>query len=174
MLSPWSRLVAKEIQFETGGASHSYHCLTQADYVVILAQTRAGTIPIVRQFRPAVEQYTWELPGGLVDPGEAPEISAKREILEETGMRVESMHPLGEFFPDTGRLENRMHSFYARLSDPVANFIPEPGIEVEFVTAQRLVEMTLTKQFRHQLHFGVLLLAQFLIPELKWPSKPSA
>ena len=42
--------------------------------------TPAGKIPIVRQFRPAIEDFAWELPAGLVEPGEKPMDCARREL----------------------------------------------------------------------------------------------
>jgi 8-oxo-dGTP pyrophosphatase MutT (NUDIX family) len=40
----------------------------------------------VRQERPAAGVRTWELPAGLVDPGESPEEAARRELAEEVGL----------------------------------------------------------------------------------------
>ncbi len=77
-VSPWVRLVEKTVEFARGAQPETYHCLAQADYVAILAQTPDGLIPIVRQYRPAVEAYTWELPAGLVDPGEDPTETCRR------------------------------------------------------------------------------------------------
>lgn len=174
IISPWVRVVGKDIQFTPGTEAQTYHSLAQGDYVVVLARDRRGLIPVVRQFRPAIEVYTWEFPGGLVDPGESPESSGRREIMEEIGMQVDSIRYLGQTFPDPGRFENRFHGFYATLSEPVANFRPEPGLEVDYVTHERLLEMIRNNQFQHQLHLGVLLLTQLLVPELKWSCKTSA
>ncbi|MCF7853462.1 MAG: NUDIX hydrolase [Candidatus Pacebacteria bacterium] len=40
---------------------------------------------LVRQYRPPMDAYVLEFPAGLVDPGEDPEQTAVRELLEETG-----------------------------------------------------------------------------------------
>lgn len=40
---------------------------------------------LVKQYRPALKQYTLELPAGLVDPDEKPDETAIRELKEETG-----------------------------------------------------------------------------------------
>ncbi len=66
-VSPWVRLVTKEVEFFSGQRPETYHALSQADYVTVFAVTRSGLIPIVRQYRPAVEAYTWELPAGLAE-----------------------------------------------------------------------------------------------------------
>ena len=73
-----------------------YHAVEQADYISIVALTRDGKIPIVRQYRPAIEAFAWELPAGLVDPGEDPAEGCRRELLEETGLTARTIHRLGE------------------------------------------------------------------------------
>ncbi len=159
VLSPWVRVVRKDVRFGSGGGVEAYHCLAQADYVAVLAVTEGGLIPLVRQFRPAVEEYTWELPSGLVDGGEDPTETCRRELKEETGLTVRELRYLGGFLPDTGRLENRQHAFLVRTNDPDPVFTPEPGMAVRFVTQDGLREAIRRQELRHQLHLGVILAA---------------
>lgn len=154
-MSPWVTLVEKSIQFSPGAAPETYHCVTQADYVGILAITPEGTIPLVRQYRPAVEAFTWEFPAGTADTGETPEAAARRELREEAGLHADTIVHLGTFIPDTGRLQVDSHAFFARasrLADPPA---PEPGLEIRLVSVPELLHMMRTLEFRHQLHWAI-------------------
>jgi 8-oxo-dGTP diphosphatase len=46
-------------------------------------------------------RLNWELPGGVSEPGESPDDTARRELLEETGLRAELDHLTGVYFePD--------------------------------------------------------------------------
>lgn len=46
-------------------------------------------------------RLNWELPGGVAEPGEAPDETARRELLEETGLRAELGDLTGVYFePD--------------------------------------------------------------------------
>lgn len=161
-LSPWVCIVRKEVEFVPGQEAEVYHCLSQPDYVAILAQTRSGLFPIVRQYRPAVEAYTWELPAGLLAQGEDPANGCRRELKEETGLEAETIVSLGNYYPDTGRLENRIHPFFVLASDPDPEFGCEPGLSVEFVTARSLREYVLSGRFNHQLHLGLFALVSLM------------
>lgn len=158
-VSPWVCVVRKEVEFGLSRQTEVYHCLSQPDYVAILARTRGGLIPIVQQYRPAVEAYTWELPAGLLEHGEDPGDACRRELKEETGLEAESVTYLGSYYADTGRLENHLHAFYILTPDPDPTFVPEAGISVKFVTAAMLRQYIISGQFRHQLHLGLLGIA---------------
>ena len=60
-----------------------------ADAVVIIATDESGEkILIDREFRHAPGQWVYNFPAGLIDPGETPEVSAVRELMEETGLEL--------------------------------------------------------------------------------------
>lgn len=159
-VSPWMDVVAREVEFSKGEPTQTYHAVSQQDYIAIVARTPDGRIPIVRQYRPAVEAFTWELPAGLVDPGEQPVASARRELLEETGYAAGTILPLGSASPCTGRLSNRIHSFYIETGDQLVDFTPEPGVAVVTITPAELVAIIATGEFVLQLHLGALMLAE--------------
>ena len=82
-LSDWVTIVARTVAYPDG--PEIYHALEQTDYITALAFAPDGRIPLVRQYRPALERVTWELPGGLLDAGEYPMACAARELVEEAG-----------------------------------------------------------------------------------------
>jgi len=54
-----------------------------------------------------------ELPAGTLEPGEAPELAAGREVREETGFAAGKLRKLGEFFLAPGYSTEYMHVFLA-------------------------------------------------------------
>lgn len=158
-VSPWVELIAREVEFSPGQAE-VYHAVKQQDYLAIVALTPSGHFPIVHQYRPALESFTWELPAGLAEPGEDIADGCRRELREETGYLTRAIYPLGVAAPCSGRLSNRIHSFFVETGERDINFVPEPGISVKLVTAGELAEMIKSGDFISQLHLGSLFLAE--------------
>jgi ADP-ribose pyrophosphatase len=159
-LSPWVEVIERLVEFSPGGDLHSYHAVIDRDYIAIVALTPERLIPIVRQYRPAVEDFTWELPAGLVDASEDPAETARRELLEETGLTCRAVHALGTLAPNTGRASNQIHSFFIEAGEPVTSFVPEAGLVSRLVSPAELASMIKQGKFVSQLHLGTLLLAQ--------------
>lgn len=159
VLSPWVTVVEKHVRFEDGLEPEVFHSLALADYASILAKTPSGFIPIVRQFRPAVEQYTWELPAGLVDDGEDPIDTCVRELKEETGLDALNVQYLGAYLVDSGRLNNKVHVCFIKTSEPNPAFVPEPYMDLQFVTPETLKHYIRTGIFIHQIPISSLALA---------------
>lgn len=168
-------ILAREVEFAQGAEPQVYHAVDQADYVSIVAVTPDGRFPLVRQYRPALEDYTWELPCGTVDPGEDAAETCRRELLEETGFTTQAIRRLGDSSPCTGRLNNRIHAFYVATGEQIGE--PEAGITMRLVTARELARMIRAGEFVSQLHIGSLMLAELYglidLPRLA-PRKRSA
>jgi 8-oxo-dGTP pyrophosphatase MutT (NUDIX family) len=97
----------------------SYFAVKPRDYVSVLAVTANDELLLVHQFRPAIEQWNWEFPGGTVDHDEDPDAAMARELREETGYRAVRLQRLGVLQPDTGRLANRLFAYFADVEpDP--------------------------------------------------------
>ena len=56
--------------------------------VMILTDESGELILVNREYRMAMAQWIYNFPAGLIDPGESPEESARRELREETGLRI--------------------------------------------------------------------------------------
>ena len=86
----------------------------------------------VRQFRIGMmvkEENAWsvEIPAGLVDPGESPEVCITREILEETGYRVSRVSLLHTAYASPGILTEKLYLYFAEVRD--ADMIGKGGGE---------------------------------------------
>ncbi|HEX5406367.1 MAG TPA: NUDIX hydrolase [Pseudonocardiaceae bacterium] len=75
--------------------------MPKAAMTVVLDDAGERVLMIYRH-RWVMDQWTWELPGGYIDPDEEPAVTAAREVEEETGWRPRSVRPLTTFQPITG------------------------------------------------------------------------
>ncbi len=154
---PWLAVEAKEVRSD-GVADATYYSVRTADYAAILAVTADGRIPLVRQFRPAVEARSLELPSGLVEAGETPEDTVRRELLEETGCRAGDVVPFARFDVDTGRMQTVEHAFFAPGVEVVADGPSgeEADLEVVFVAPGELRDAIREGEFRMAAHVAVV------------------
>jgi ADP-ribose pyrophosphatase len=118
--------------------------------------TRHGTFVLVQQFRPVIERWTLEFPGGLRDPGEEPDATAVRELREETGFAALEMIPLIESHADVGRLSNRFFGFFALAAQGAE---PESGINVVLVSGEELRAYASNGRIATSGQIGLLYLA---------------
>jgi 8-oxo-dGTP diphosphatase len=74
-------------------------------------------------------RLNWELPGGVSEPGESPDETARRELLEETGLNVELDHLTGVYFEPDHDLGPMLHFvFSCRWHDPLEPLASSPVV----------------------------------------------
>jgi len=79
----------------------------------ILAFPDRDHILMVRQWRYAIACETLEIPAGKVDPGEAAEMCAGRELMEETGQRASRLLEIFSYYPAIGYANEMIRIFIA-------------------------------------------------------------
>lgn len=80
--------------------------------VSVVPVTDDGLVVMVRQFRVAVDDDVLEIPAGKRDvPGEAPEITAQRELGEEVGLHAERLELLARFHNSIGFSDELSHVY---------------------------------------------------------------
>lgn len=72
------------------------------------------SVVFVRQYRYAVSSELLEVPAGTLEPGEAPEECARRELEEETGYMCGELKKILEFFVAPGYSTEKIHVFMAK------------------------------------------------------------
>lgn len=110
--------------------------------VVPLASDPRGadpTVLLIRQYRYATGGYLFEIPAGRLDPGEAPDHCARRELQEEVGVTAGRLERLTTIWTTPGFTDERIHLFTAsdltagataREPDEFIEVVPKPLSEV--------------------------------------------
>lgn len=156
-VSPWVSLETISANMPGSAEPVTYHALGQADYVQVLCLHENGSIVLVKQYRPVVDQWTLEFPGGLRDGTEPAAETARREVEEETGLSVLQLFELIDCFADVGRLTNRFYGFAAIVSGEFHQ--TEPGVEAMSVGGHDLGHLAATGQLAIPGNLGLLYLA---------------
>jgi ADP-ribose diphosphatase len=81
--------------------------------VVIIPITAQNEIILVKQYRPAIGRWAWELPAGSLKPGEDVAHAARRECQEEIGQIPSQLERMGSYFPTPGYCDEEMTFFKA-------------------------------------------------------------
>lgn len=100
------------------GLDHGFDVIDSCDWVNVIPLTPAGQVVMVKQYRHAIDGFTLEVPGGMIDAGEPPIEAARRELQEESGYDFETIESLGRIHPNPAILTNWCHSFIARGCEP--------------------------------------------------------
>jgi len=95
------------------GRKRTYDLVDHLDAVTIVPINQEGEVLFVKQYRVGARDYLLELPAGVMDKGEVPLETAKRELREETGMAAKEMVKLGGFYMTPGYSNEFMTVFLA-------------------------------------------------------------
>lgn len=158
---PWLEVVSKRVRLDPPRGEETFYSVrTTNDYAAIVAVTEDGRVPLVRVYRPAVEDSVLELPSGSIDSGEDPEAAIRRELLEETGCEARDVVTLGVLHTDSGRMETRQWAFFApNVRRGAAEPEAHEQLELTFVERSALPQLVATGELRMAPHVAVLCLA---------------
>jgi ADP-ribose pyrophosphatase len=114
---------------------------------------------LVRQYRPAIGKTLLEIPAGTVEPGESPEVTARRELREEIGMRAEWLRSIGSYYLAPGYSSELMHAFAASgLSPAPLQQDVDEDISVESIPFGDLMAQISRRELRDAKTIAAILL----------------
>jgi len=130
--------------------------------VAVLALDDSDRILLIRQYRHPVGRLLWEIPAGLRDvSGEAPFLTAQRELLEEAGYRARDWRVLADYFSSPGYSTERLRVYLARdlelVPEAERDFVPH-GEEAFLITGWLPLDDAVAKVLAGELHNGTTAL----------------
>ncbi len=99
---------------------------------------------LLRQYRPVIKKYLYELPAGTAEKGESDLTTAKRELIEETGYSAGKMTLLGHIYPVPGYSTEKIAIYKAEKLKPVQYHAEQ----YEVITVQTVNRATVMKMFK--------------------------
>ena len=106
---------------ETDGVPKDFPQLLRIPAVMIIPMTPTGRTVLVRQYRYPVQQEMWEFCAGGIDAGEDPDVSARRELIEECGLSVDTIEFITEFQAMPSAAINSFRVYIAYVPDDILN-----------------------------------------------------
>ena len=156
IISPWLSIYEDNV-IDVNGVDNLYHAIHVPDYVCIIAIDNKGYVPLVRQFRHAVNELTLELPAGLCDDGLRPVEVAKKELFEETGFFSNSdAKELFYLRPCTGRLSNKCLCYFIDNIQKDQNREPEEGLELVMTKSSKLLQLIDNGYIQNSMHVSTI------------------
>lgn len=89
--------------------AQDFFVISAPDWVNVVALTPDRQLVLVRQFRYGTNDFSLEIPGGVMDPGEDAIAAGVRELREETGYVGTNARLLGRVHPNPAMQDNRCH-----------------------------------------------------------------
>jgi 8-oxo-dGTP pyrophosphatase MutT (NUDIX family) len=131
------------------GLTGRYEIIHHPGGAAVVAMDAAGRVCLLRQFRPAGGGWVWELPAGRLEPGETPESTARRELVEEAGREALHWQSLGSILSSPGVLAETIHLFLARdLSEVPLAHEPHEVMEIHWVDMATALRQALNGELR--------------------------
>jgi 8-oxo-dGDP phosphatase len=111
--SPWVWLGQIDVE-QPDGERFWHHVVRLPRAAMMVLVDDQERVLLLWRHRFVQDQWGWELPGGLIDEGEEPVETAKRELEEETGFRAGRVKHLATFQPMVGMVDSEHVVFVGR------------------------------------------------------------
>lgn len=153
-------LMAVEFRHPVRQTQREFVCFNAPDWVNVVPLTAEGKVLLVRQFRYGSNDFSLEVPGGVMEAGEDPVAAALRELAEETGYGGGRAKLLGSLHPNPAIQSNRCHAVLVEGLVRVQELDWDADEEIEIVQASmpEVLEWMQKGQITHSLTVCALML----------------
>jgi ADP-ribose pyrophosphatase len=157
----WLKLREEHVRLANGHEIERFHVIHGPDWASVLCVTEASEVVLVRQYRHGIAGASLELPAGVIEPNEDPEVAARRELLEETGYAADDWVCIQSVSTEPARHTTRAHFYCARGARLVQAASPEESEVLELVTVPLgdLKRLATDGSIVHGVHIGAILTA---------------
>jgi len=140
------------------GKDHEFYVIESPDWVNIVAVTDENNIVFIEQFRHGISGTVLEIPGGMIEDGEEPKLSAQRELLEETGYTSEEFIEIGKVHPNPALFDNLCYTFLAKSAKKIKEpeFEGTEDIETILYPSKDIMELIQKGDITHSLVINAL------------------
>ena len=110
---PYLRVTREVVEVAPGTVIDDFWQVELRFFVVVVPMMADGRVMVMNGYRHGPRRDCMSMPGGFIDPGETPEIAARRELAEEVGLVPQRLIPLGNFVDNGNQRGAHGHYFLA-------------------------------------------------------------
>ncbi len=151
-------IIESKINANSGKVANFTKILSK-DWVNIIPITQENKFVLIEQYRHGTEEFTLEVPGGLIEKNELPINAAKRECIEETGYSSNSEAILiGEVEPNPAFMDNKCYTFLwenCKLNS-LQNLDENEEIKVVEYSYDEIIKMVRNGKIKHSIVLNAL------------------
>jgi len=119
------------------GYTATFEIIKHPGAALVVPFVSKDRIIMLRQLRPVIGSYIYELVAGTLGKNEKPLACARREIVEETAYRAKRFTYLGMIYPVPGYSTERIYIYKAEGLSPVADHVAEPDEVIRTIVMTR-------------------------------------
>lgn len=158
---PWFTVRKEAVKLPTGAVVPEWYIFEFPQWVNVIAITKDEKFVMISQYRHGIGTTSYELVAGVCDPGESPEQSARRELLEESGYGGGEWREFMSVCPNPTNHNNFSHTFLATGVERVAEQATE-------ATEDIVVHLLSREEVRYLLDNNMMPQALHVAPLWRW------
>lgn len=159
--SEYVKVDKDDVLLPGGREINDFYKVTIKDCAAIVAITPDNHIILKKEYRHCYGEELIEIPAGVLEDGEEPLETAKRELEEETGYVGKKWTYLGKTVESSAKLTNYMYIYLAEDCEKKSNQKLDYGEDIEVLTVslEEAVEMIMSNQIICSSSIGAILKA---------------
>ena len=154
----WATLRVDTCKLQNGEVKDDYYVLEYPDWANAIAVSADNKLILVRQYRHAADIISLEVPGGVIEPGEDPEIGVRRELLEETGYSFDNCELITTLYPNPATSTNRTFTYLLTggIKTQEQHLDDHEILNVEEYTIEEVKQLLVENKIDQALHAAAL------------------
>lgn len=159
--APWATLRRDTCELPNGKINDHYYVLEYPNWVNMVGITEDNQLIVIKQYRHAAEEIILEIPAGMIEKDEEPQLAAEREMLEETGYSFSKIERIAQLFPNPATSKNVTYTYLMQGGIKVQeqDLDETEDIDVFLISIDEAKELLLQNKFGQALQASALFYA---------------